>query len=313
LRPGFSRRYPLVLFCVAALSLPYLAYNTGAVERAHVQRDLGLGGGLASVNGLGEWFGFFAIFFAIYGLETNRFSHRLAAWGTMVGCLVVVGLTVSRGSMFGAALAIAIAFRSLLRRGFIPVLLLITVTGIVYESGLFDRAFTSYEERAMQESGREKIWPAVIDRILASPVLGVGESEVGTYISAGQPDQPHNTFLYIALSAGMLPASLLLAFFIRAGRQSAVQAKAQKDEAFRLPYVVFTFVVLMLGDLGFMAPWALLTIAVAAGSSVVYGRQGLLAIRTGNKVRFGLPTGRDTDGAETMIRSRATYDVTRSN
>jgi O-antigen ligase len=187
------------------------------------------------------------------------------------------------------------------------------VTGIVYESGLFDRAFTSYEERAMQDSGREKIWPAVINRILATPVLGVGESEVGTYISAGQPDQPHNTFLYIALSAGVLPASLLFAFFMHVGRQSAVQTKAQKDEAFRLPYLVFTFVVLMLGDLGFMAPWALLTIAVAAGSPVVYGRQRLVAIRTGNKVRFGLYTGHDTDGAETMIRSRATYDVTRSN
>lgn len=313
LRPGFSRRYPLVLFCVAALSLPYLAYNMGNVERAHVERDLGLGGGLTSVNGLGEWFGFFAIYFAIYGLETNRFTHRLAAWGTMVGCLLVVGLTVSRGSMFGAALGIVIAFRSLLKRGFIPLLLLLTMTGIVYESGLFDQAFIGYEERAMQESGRERIWPAVIIRILESPVFGVGESEVATQMSAARFDQPHNTFLYIALSAGAIPAALLMVFFIQAGRKFVMQTKTQRDAFFQVPYLVFTFVVLMLGDLGFMAPWALLTLAVAAGSTVVYGRQRLFAVRTGNKVRFGMYTGNDTGGAETMIRSKATYDVTRTN
>jgi O-antigen ligase len=314
LRPGFSRRYPIVLFCVAALSLPYLAYNSGPVERAYVQRDLGLGGGLASVNGLGEWFGFFAIYFAIYGLETNRFIHRLAAWGTMVGCLLVVGLTVSRGSMFGAALAIVIAFRSLLRRGFIPILLLVMVTGIVYESGLFDRAITSYEERAMQESGRERIWPAVINRILDNPVFGVGQSEAATQVSAARFDQPHNTFLYIALASGVLPTALLLSFFVQAGRKSAAgRTKIQKDESFRIPYLVFIFVVLMLGDLGFMAPWALLTVTIAAGSPVVYGRQRLVAVRTGDKVRFGMYTGHDTGGAETMIRSKAVYDVTRTN
>ncbi len=196
--PRVFATLPLVLFCVAALSLPYLAYNTGNVERAHVERDLGLGGGLASVNGLGEWFGFFAIYFAICGLETNRFSHRLAAWGTVVGCLLVVGLTVSRGSMFGAALGIVIAFRSLLKRGFIPVLLLLTIAGIIYESGLFDQAVTGYEERAMQESGRERIWPAVMNRIMDNPVFGVGESKVATQVSAARFDQPHNTFLYIS-------------------------------------------------------------------------------------------------------------------
>jgi len=313
LRPGFSRRYPLVLLSVAALSLPYLAYNSGPVERAHVQRDLGLGGGLASVNGLGEWFGFFSIYFAICGLETERFTHRLAAWGTTVGCLLVVGLTVSRGSMFGAALAIAIAFRSLLKRGFIPILLLITVTGVVYESGLFDRAVSGYEERAMQESGRERIWPAVINRILETPVFGVGESEVTTQLSAATFGQPHNTFLYLALSAGVLPTALLVAFFVQSGRKSVRRTKIQKDESFRIPYLVFTFVVLMLGDLGFMAPWALLTVTVAAGSSIVYGRQRLVALRTGNKVRFGIYTGHDASGSETMIRSEAVYDVTRRN
>ena len=313
LRPGFSRRYPLVLFCVAALSLPYLAYNTGNVERAHVERDLGLGGGLASVNGLGEWFGFFAIYFAICGLETNRFSHRLAAWGTMVGCLLVVGLTVSRGSMFGAALGIVIAFRSLLKRGFIPVLLLLTIAGIIYESGLFDQAVTGYEERAMQESGRERIWPAVMNRIMDNPVFGVGESKVATQVSAAGFDQPHNTFLYISLSAGVIPAAFLIAFFIQAGRKSAMQRNMQGDDSFRVPYLVFTFVVLMLGDLGFMAPWALLTVAIGAGCTVVYGRQRLFAVRTGNKVRFGIYAGHDAGGAETIIQSKATYDVTRAN
>ena len=137
LRPGFCHRYPIFLFIVALATLPFLTFTSSEVERARVSGDLGVSGGLSHPNGFGEWFGYCAIYFVIRGLETKRFTQRVGAWVTAAGCLFVMTLTVARGSLFGTALAITVALRGLFKRGFVPVLLLIILAGIVYESGLF--------------------------------------------------------------------------------------------------------------------------------------------------------------------------------
>jgi hypothetical protein len=314
LRSGFSRRYPLVLFCVAALALPHLDYNPGTVDRAHVARELGLGGGLASVNGLGEWFGFLAVYFAVSGLEARRFSFRVGAWGLALVSLSVVGLTVSRGSMFAAVIAIIIAFRGILKRGFLPLLTLVILGGVVYGSGLLDQTVASYEERGTESTGREKIWPAVIERMLDHPIVGVGTSAIGTYMAdSTEPQQPHNTFFYLALASGFLPMILFTLFFVRVGLRSHAYGRKDTDEAFRMPYLVFTLIVLMLGDLGVMAPWGLIAVSVAAGSAAIYASPEVFAVRMGNKVHLGVlsnsPVGgsvRDTTrGAEPTRGHRA--------
>jgi O-Antigen ligase len=303
LRPGFFRRYVVFLFSIALLALPHLAFSPGDVERAAIDRELGLGGGFGGINGLGQWFGFFAIYFAIYGLETTRFAYRLGAWGLTVGSLFIVALTVSRGSLLAAALGIAIGFRGVLKRGFAPLVLLILLVAGVYSSGVFDRAYTDYEQRATEETGRAVIWPMVIGRIMDSPLIGVGASDVGTYATSARiAHQPHNTFLYFALSSGIVPVTLFIAFFIHGGQKSAVQARGHEDGLFRLPYLVFTLIVEMIGDLGCMAPWALLTLSLAAGSPVIYGKQRLFAIQAGGKVRFAF-AGYKRSETHTTVRS----------
>ncbi len=125
-------------------------------------------------------------------------------------------------------------------------------------------------------------------RILESPVLGVGGADIETYArSASRPETPHNTFLFFALSGGIVPTALLMAFFIQAARRSAFCERKREQDSFRLPYLVFTFVVVMVGDLGFMAPWGLLTVSLAAGLPVIYAKQRLVAIHRANRV----PTG----------------------
>lgn len=302
-RNGFARRYPFVLFIIALAVVPDLTLNPGAIERARVNVDLGVQGGLAHPNGLGEWFGFFAIYFAISGLEANRFVYRLGAWGIAVGCFFVVGLTVSRGSLLGAVLAIVIAFRKLLRRGFLPTLMLVLLVAGAYESGIFDNAVHNYEERAEDRSGRERLWPAAIERLFSSPMTlltGVGQSKVGlAVLSARQETPPHNTFLYLASASGVIPFIFFLAFWIQASWRCVMNAETREDDIFRIPYLVFTFIVVMVGDLGCMSPWGLLTTSIAAGSSIVSTKQRFVVARIGDKVKFALyppsiARGRDT-------------------
>src|SRR5262249_1937278 len=149
-RPGFPHRLTIVLFVLGLITLPYLSFET---ERVRI--DAMISGQLTNAIGLAEWFGFCLVYFAIYGLETRRGGViRIGSWLIAVGCLYIVAITVSRGPLLASALAITVGFRRLLRRGFVPVLVLITLTGVIYESGLFEHSESLYVDRAEETSGR---------------------------------------------------------------------------------------------------------------------------------------------------------------
>src|SRR5262249_54516972 len=157
---------------------------------------------------------FCSIYFAIAGLETERFTYRVGAWALAIGCLFVLTLSVERGPLLAAALALTVVFRGLLKRGFIPLFVLIILTGAVSLSGLFDRAVSQYSTRGTEDTGRVgSLWPDAIERISKSPVFGEGASKVGT---------PHNTFLLFALSSGIVPLVFYIAFWIRLAWRSVV-------------------------------------------------------------------------------------------
>src|SRR4029077_11715770 len=97
------------------------------------------------------------------------------------GCLFVMALSVERGPLLAVAVAITVGFRRLLKRGFLPVLGLIILVGIMYQTGLFEKVTTRYQERLTQQTGRELLWPAAIERIFSSTfvtLFGVGEPNV---------------------------------------------------------------------------------------------------------------------------------------
>ena len=125
----------------------------------------------------------------------------------------------------------------------------------------------------MEETGREILWPAAIERIFSSPfvtLFGVGLSNVAMdIIRARNSIPPHNTFLFFALSSGVVPLAFFIAFWIQAVWRAA-HAKSQEGDSFRIPYLIFAFVGAMFGDLGFMSPWGLLALSVGAGSVLVY-------------------------------------------
>jgi len=276
-RPGFSFRFPLVLFVIGIATLPFLTFSQSTVDMARI--DLAVQGGLTHPAGLAEWFGFCAVFFAISGLETERGPFRIGAWCVAVGCLLVVTLTAERGPLLATAMAITVGFRRALKRSFVPVLTLVIFVGVIAVSGLFEQALSRYAERGMEETGREMLWPAGIERIFTSPWVGVGESNVNISVSPDRGIPPHNVFLHFALSSGVIPFVFFVAFWIQAARVSFLHSEDVKDGSYRMPYLVFTFVVAMFEDLGFMSAWGIFAMSVAAGSYSSYRRNRLFLRR----------------------------------
>jgi O-antigen ligase len=208
--------------------------------------------------------------------------------------------------LIGVTLAIVVALRSVLRRGFIPVLLLCVLLGAIYESGVFDTAISNYSSRGMVETGRERLWPAAVERILSSPVVGVGISNVGLdVLGSGHTNPPHNSFLWFALASGFFPFALYCAFWIQALKRS-LHTQDVRDGPFRLPYLIFAFGAAMFGDSGFMSSWALLAFSVAAGSHI--SNQTRRLVTTASRQALSPMLGHRAAGTTALARHVQTSD-----
>ena len=127
LRPGFFRRFALVILAIGLVAAPQLVFerHDAEVDRAKIDAI----SALADANALGEWFGFLVVYFLVQGLQAKSQKVRIASWMIALACLSVIGLTVSRGTLLGVAIATVVAFRRVLSRGFVPVLLLVILGG----------------------------------------------------------------------------------------------------------------------------------------------------------------------------------------
>jgi O-antigen ligase len=274
LREGFFHRFALIVFAIGLAAMPFLSFRQEGLEleRAGLDRASGVAGELANPNGLAAWFGFCAVYFLIFGLEAKRNVVRLLSWLIATASLFIVGLTVSRGALFGIALACVIAFRRVLKRGFASLLILVTLVGIILVSGLFDQSTQYYLERGEEETGRLLVWPLVIERFLDSPLAGVGVADVETYVSVGGKEiTPHNSFLFIALASGIVPLLFFGAYWWRAVRGvRRLSSEGMTSASFYRPLLVYSFVVVMLSNEPFVSPFV---VAVLSGPLAATGKR----------------------------------------
>lgn len=268
LRQGFLHRFAVAAFIIGLTTLPFVQYQDagGEVVRAGLERDIS--GIIANPNGLAMWFGFCCVFFAVIGIETKRNYLRVASWLAATACLTVVGMTVSRGALIAVTTAIVIASRHILKRSFLPVLLLVILASIIVGLGLFEQQTAFYVERGLEETGRFLIWPVVLQRFLDSPLLGVGPSNIQTFIfGRNKFYAPHNGFLYVGLACGVIPLAFFVAYWVRATQGAfRVHTKYLSNAPFFLPLLTYAFLTTMTSDTVFMSPWmvVILSTAIAA-------------------------------------------------
>jgi O-antigen ligase len=270
LRQGFLHRFAIAAFFIGLCVLPYLQYQSeSGIDRAGLDRAVTLG----NPNDLAAWFGFCAVYFAIVGIETKRNAARVVSWILACGCLFVVGLTVSRGALAAVAFSLAIALRHVLKRGFVPALVLIVFAWGLYVSGAFESATASYIDRGDEESGRFLVWPLAIERFIDSPLTGVGDSHIATDVPGRTPITPHNTLIYLGLASGVLPLVFFLCYLLLAA-QSALRSSTQPslEAPFRVPLLSYAFAISMIGQAGFLSPWCIVTfISAVTSRSAVAG------------------------------------------
>jgi hypothetical protein len=165
--------------------------------------------------------------------------------------------------------------RRLLRRGFVPLLLLGTSVWVLYGIGLFDQTIGAYATRGTVETGRLAVWPLAIQRYFGSPLVGVGGANLETYApSMGQYFTPHNTFLAIALGSGVIPLAVFSAYCFRAAR-GAVRGRTSwlPSTPFRIPLLIYLLLLMMEGTGAYMTPWGIFTLSMAFAGADSRGRR----------------------------------------
>ena len=261
LRPGFLHRFAVAFFFIGMCMLPFLQVSGASLDVDRFRLDSSVG--FSNPNDLAAFFGFCFLYFIIASLETRRLPSRLAYWLAATVSLYVVSLTVSRGPLFAIGVAACVGGRHLLKRGFVPILLLFLVAWFLYLSGLFDQAIASYQGRLTEETGRLLVWPLVLERFWDSPWFGVGIADLGTYVGT-KAYTPHNAFLYVALSWGVVPMLFLVAYWWQSGRAALSKAhQSSRDGLFQAPLWVYAFLVNFQLNNTFMAPWSVVILACA--------------------------------------------------
>jgi hypothetical protein len=258
-RPGFLRRASTALFISAVLLLPHL-HITGE-GRAELDHTAGVA--IANGNDLAAWFGFCALALTIQGFEARSRFRMWISWTAAISSAFVVALTVSRGPLLALAVCLIIVFRKQARRSFLPILAVIVLLVVAMASGIFSSVITQYTDRGMEETGRFQVWPRVVERIWASPGAGVGVSHLltdsGFRIADGRRKMipPHNSFLYIALGAGVVPLFFFCLYWLM-GLRGALKGSSplNPNSAYLLPLWVYAFMSLFEIDSTFTQPWS---------------------------------------------------------
>jgi O-antigen ligase len=251
LRPNFIHRFFLAMSFIGLVGLSFLSIGAppGTIQRV----SLGKGVGFGTINEMAEWYGFCTVYFVVLGIIAKTNAVRILSWLIAVIFLYVMTLTVSRAALLGVAVATVLASRQLLKNGFLPMLLLACLGWIVVETGVFAEAIHYYSARGTEETGRFEVWPLIVESFLNSPWIGVGHSHVGAITARGEFITPHNGFLHVAQSSGIIPLLLFLGYWLRAGI-AALKADPQRspDATFYLPLVAFSFLTSNSGSLTFM-------------------------------------------------------------
>lgn len=272
LRRGFLHRSSAVILLIGLTTIPFMRSFAYDDTRTGLEQGIGI----ANPNDLGAWFGFCCVYLTVLGLETRRMWLRGTAWALSFGCLLVVGLTVSRAPLFAAACSIAFAFRRVLKRGFLPFLSLILAGWVVFASGAFDRSAAMYGQRGLEDTGRVSVWPRAIARIVDSPLVGVGAFNLGTMRPGGEGlVTPHNAFIFLGLASGVVPLLLFVCYWGRiAGDVMRAAAARHEDTAFLTALALYSFLIVLTLNEPFMLPWMMSTLGASTAAGL------LLRVRT---------------------------------
>lgn len=214
-----SRRRIAVFLSTMVLVAVYVGASQGGSRSERLQLE-GVASSFANGNDLAYFAGIMAVFW-ISILGTLGLWMRSLAVVLAIGLLAVVACTVSRGAALTCMTALVLL--AILRRPHWRMWAL--VVGVLAGAAVLDLAVPevshryeavrdNYAARALEDSARYEVWPAILPDLMDTLFLGRGSGNTAVTATG---ITPHNTFFHIHLAYGGLAAYFYLFWLLRTG------------------------------------------------------------------------------------------------
>src|SRR4029079_3947964 len=139
--------------------------------------------------------------------------------------------------------------------------------------GLFDNTIGHYISRGTEEEGRTGVIPYAFQRFLDSPLAGVGVSNIGTVVPGRESGTaPHNALLFFALSSGVAPLFLFLAYWLQAFKGVLRSRINHPYSGYLMPLLMYCTIALMFNDTVYMFPWFIAVLSACMITAKTTGR-----------------------------------------
>ena len=154
---------------------------------------------------------------------------------------------------------------------------------LAYALGVFDQLVEYYLARSDVDSGRLSTWPLMLERIWATPFIGVGVSNVETWVPRmGTGSRRTTRFSSWPSSSGVLPFLFFAGMWsgrLRTTLAGFAHRAIAPEQPFRPPLLCYVLLSCLTLDFPFMSPWAVAALSIASLDSprrLFLGRYGSL-------------------------------------
>jgi O-antigen ligase len=259
-KPGFIKRLALVMLAIGLILRFFLVFKSSG---QYTREALSSGSGIDNANDYAAWLAFCCLIFWLFGWKEPGKIKRLFMWGCSLISFLFMIRTVSRGALLALSVSSICGLRSIPRKYWFRIILVIALIYLAFEKFSFNREeINNYQIRLYEDSGRSKIWSAALPLIKAHPWFGYGTNVLGGfnkwtygYRSILPISSPHNPYLMLMLGSGIIPTILFSLLWIIAFYRSIHSRPNSSQEVDPFPLVVFGFLITFVVNTSFAYVW----------------------------------------------------------
>lgn len=250
MKPNLINKVVNVFICSVFLMsiLSYFGFGLDVDPMENNGRIL-LFGENPNLVGMKGSFAILMIFYKLFTKKEMRFGIKLLLIVCLIPLFYLLISTGSRGALLAVFLSLALIVY--LQKVSIKVKLVLCVLGFIFSVLLFNYINETNENFSKRinvtleegDTGRNEIWDAALLIIEDNLIIGVGKAGAIPVMNEylGRDKDPHNVYLYVLITSGIVGFSFFMTFIFRLGRDLYKKYKYDKNVLFFVIFLILLF------------------------------------------------------------------------
>ena len=259
-KPNFIIRLVVAMFFISIIR----RFIPTILDLTSTSPDLlNLSAEIERVNSIAGWNAFCSLALWLIGWKTKDKLQRILYWGLALLALFLMMEMTSRGALLAFSIGMILGLRGIPRKNWLRIILGISSVVLILSSFTFFNTYIqNYQNRMLEQSGREDLWRGSLVLMRAQPILGYGTDLIGGSGDIYSPTlriyrAPHNPFILIELSSGIFPLIPFSVMWILAIMKSIRLGNKNRFLVDALPLISCAFTYSFMSNVSFMNLWVI--------------------------------------------------------